>query len=146
VKGYSITLPAGHWPAAPRMPIVDDALHAAATPLGDRLRVAGTAELAGYDCEPTPARIENLFTLLLELFPEYPQPLDRTKAAPWAGLRPMSPDGVPRIGQLGFDNLFVNTGHGHLGWTLAAGSGALLADLVLGKATQLAAAPYRPNR
>jgi D-amino-acid dehydrogenase len=146
VKGYSITLPAGHWGGAPRMPVIDDALHAAATPLGTRLRVAGTAELAGYDDAPTPARIENLFTLLLELFPEYPQPLDRPAAAPWAGLRPMSPDGVPRIGQLGFDNLFVNTGHGHLGWTLATGSGALLTDLMLGKATQIRAAPYRPNR
>lgn len=146
VKGYSITVPAGHWSGAPRMPVIDDALHAAATPLGARLRIAGTAEIAGYDDAPTPARIDNLFKLLLGLFPTYPQPLDRTAAEPWAGLRPMSPDGVPRIGQLGFDNLFVNTGHGHLGWTLAAGSGALLSDLMLGKATQLSPVPYRPER
>ncbi len=146
VKGYSITVPTGHWPGAPRLPVIDDALHTAATPLGRRLRVAGTAEIAGYDVQPTPARIENLFKLLLELFPTYPRPLDRANAAPWAGLRPMSPDGVPRIGQYGFDNLFVNTGHGHLGWTLAVGSGALLADLMLGKAPELAAAPYRPDR
>lgn len=146
VKGYSITLPTAGWSGAPRLPVIDEALHAAATPLGARLRVAGTAELAGDDEALRPARIENLFKLLLELFPEFPQPLDRANAQPWAGLRPMSADGVPRIGQLGYDNLFVNTGHGHLGWTLAAGSGALLADLMLGKAPQLPPAPYRPNR
>jgi D-amino-acid dehydrogenase len=146
VKGYSITVPTAHWSGAPHMPVIDDALHAAATPLGARLRVAGTAEIAGYDMALTPERIENLFTLLLELFPTYPQPLDRANAEPWAGLRPMSPDGVPRIGQLGYDNLFVNTGHGHLGWTLAAGSGALLAHLVCGRPPHIAPAPYRPNR
>jgi D-amino-acid dehydrogenase len=146
VKGYSITVPTAHWGGAPQMPVIDDALHAAATPLGARLRVAGTAEIAGYDATVTPARIENLFNLLLGLFPTYPQPLDRAKAEPWAGLRPVSPDGVPRIGQLGYDNLFVNTGHGHLGWTLAAGSGALLAQLVCGRPTEIAAGPYRPDR
>ncbi|MGH8481816.1 MAG: D-amino acid dehydrogenase [Nevskiaceae bacterium] len=146
VKGYSITVPTGHWSGAPRMPVIDEALHAAATPLGARLRVAGTAEIAGYDESPTPARIDNLFKLLLELFPAYPQPLDRAGAQPWAGLRPMSPDGVPYIGRFGCDNLFVNTGHGHLGWTLAAGSGALLSDLMLGKAPQLPPGPYHPSR
>jgi len=146
VKGYSITVPTAHWSGAPQMPVIDDALHAAATPLGARLRVAGTAEIAGYDRALTPARIENLFTLLHGLFPTYPQPLDRAGAEPWAGLRPVSPDGVPRIGQLGYDNLFVNTGHGHLGWTLAAGSGALLAQLVCGRPPQIAPAPYDPNR
>lgn len=146
VKGYSITVPTAHWSGAPRMPVIDDALHAAATPLGTRLRVAGTAEIAGYDTAVTPERVENLFTLLLGLFPSYPQPLDRAKAEPWAGLRPVSPDGVPRIGQLAYDNLFVNTGHGHLGWTLAAGSGALLAQLVCGRPPQIAPGPYDPNR
>jgi D-amino-acid dehydrogenase len=146
VKGYSITVPTAHWTGAPRMPVIDDALHAAATPLGARLRVAGTAEIAGYDLAITPGRIDNLFTLLRGLFPTYPAQLDRAQAEPWAGLRPMSPDGVPRIGLLGFDNLFVNTGHGHLGWTLATGSGARLADLMLGRAPHIAAAPYRPDR
>jgi D-amino-acid dehydrogenase len=146
VKGYSITVPTARWSGAPQMPVIDDALHAAATPLGARLRLAGTAEIAGYDARVTPARVENLFTLLLGLFPTYPQPLDRANAEPWAGLRPVSPDGVPRIGQLGYDNLFVNTGHGHLGWTLAAGSGALLAHLVCGRPPQINARPYNPQR
>lgn len=146
VKGYSITVPIRAWTGAPQMPVIDDALHAAATPLGSRLRVAGTAEIAGYDLALTPARIDNLFTLLLGLFPSYAPLLDRNNAEPWAGLRPMSPDGLPRIGQLGPENLFVNTGHGHLGWTLAAGSGQLLADLICGKPPAIAAAPYDPRR
>jgi D-amino-acid dehydrogenase len=146
VKGYSITVPTAGWDGAPRMPVIDDALHAAATPLGGRLRVAGTAEIAGYDTRLTPERIENLFTLLLGLFPSYAPRLEREAAQPWAGLRPVSPDGLPRIGQLGPRNLFVNTGHGHLGWTLAAGSGAMLADLVCGKTPAIAAAPYDARR
>ena len=146
VKGYSITVPMEGWNAAPKMPVVDDALHAAATPLGTRLRVAGTAEIAGYDTAPNPRRIDNLFELLLELFPSYAPLLDRSKAAPWAGLRPVSADGAPHIGQLGPRNVYVTTGHGHLGWTLAAGSGKLLADLVCGKAPDIAPAPYDPQR
>jgi D-amino-acid dehydrogenase len=146
VKGYSITVPIGAWEGAPRMPVVDDALHAAATPLGDRLRVAGTAELAGDDLSLPPARIENLHALLLELFPSYAPHLDRARAEPWAGLRPVCADGVPLIGRYRWSNLFLNTGHGHLGWTLAAGSARLLADLVLGLAPAIDAAPYRAER
>ena len=146
VKGYSITVPTTGWAGAPRMPVIDDALHAAATPLGSRLRVAGTAEIAGYDTTLNPARIGNLFQLLLELFPSYAPLLDRRNADPWAGLRPVSPDGLPRIGRLGPENLFLNTGHGHLGWTLAAGSGRLLADLVCDRTPEIAAAPYDPRR
>jgi D-amino-acid dehydrogenase len=146
VKGYSITVPTARWAGAPKMPVIDDALHAAATPLGARLRVAGTAEIAGYDLRLTPGRIDNLFKLLTELFPSYAPQLDRRVAEPWAGLRPVSPDGLPRIGRLGPRNLFVNTGHGHLGWTLAAGSGKLLAALVRGRAPEIAAAPYDPRR
>ena len=146
VKGYSITVPTANWTGAPKMPVIDDALHAAATPLGARLRVAGTAEIAGYDLQRTPARIDNLFKLLLELFPSYAPLLDRRAAEPWAGLRPVSPDGLPRIGRLGPRNLFVNTGHGHLGWTLAAGSGKLLAALVRGTQPEIPAAPYDPRR
>lgn len=146
VKGYSITVPIGAWQAAPRMPVIDDALHTAATPLGDRLRVAGTAELAGYDTTLTPGRVENLFTLLLGLFPSYAPYLDRAAASPWAGLRPVSADGVPLIGRYRYDNLFLNTGHGHLGWTLACGSARLLADLMLGRAPGVDARAYDAQR
>lgn len=142
VKGYSITVPTAGWAGAPSMPVIDDALHTAATPLGDRLRVAGTAEIAGYDRSLTPARIDNLFGLLLGLFPDYAPRLDRARAQPWAGLRPVSADGVPLIGRTRYDNLFLNAGHGHLGWTLAAGSARLLADLLLGRAPELDPRPY----
>jgi D-amino-acid dehydrogenase len=128
------------------MPVIDDALHTAATPLGARLRVAGTAEIAGYDVATTPSRVENLFGLLLSLFPSFAPHLDRTRASPWAGLRPVSSDGVPRIGRLRYDNLYANTGHGHLGWTMAAGSGRLLADLVTGRQPGLDATAYDPRR
>ena len=146
VKGYSITLPIGAWSGAPRMPVIDDALHTAATPLGERLRVAGTAEIAGYDTALTPARIENLFGLLLGLFPSYAPHLDRAAASPWAGLRPVSADGVPLIGRSRYVNLFLNTGHGHLGWTLAAGSARLLADLLLGRPPEIDAGAYDARR
>lgn len=146
VKGYSITVPFGHWAAPPQMPVIDDALHAAATPLGDRLRVAGTAEIAGYDTAPTPSRIDNLFGLLLNLFPGYTPHLDRARAAPWAGLRPVCADGVPLIGRYRCRNLFLNTGHGHLGWTLAAGSARVLADLMLGAVPEIDARPYDAQR
>lgn len=146
VKGYSITVPIGDWDGAPRMPVVDDALHIAATPLGARLRVAGSAELAGYDTRPTPSRIDNLFGMLLRLFPSYAPRLDRANAAPWAGLRPVCADGVPLIGRAGAANLWLNTGHGHLGWTLAAGSAQLLADLMLGAPPEIDPAPYNAQR
>ena len=146
VKGYSITVDASGWSGAPRMPVIDDALHAAVTPLGSRLRIAGTAELAGFDRSLNPARIENLFHLLLSLFPGFAPRLDRARASPWAGLRPVSADGVPHLGRFAMDNLFLNTGHGHLGWTLAAGSAQLVADLVAGKRPGLDLEPYDPNR
>lgn len=146
VKGYSITLDMGAWRGAPQMPVIDDAMHLAATPLGRRLRVAGTAELAGDDRSLNPARIENLFRAVLALFPSLAPHLDRAAAQPWAGLRPMSSDGVPRIGRLPYENLWLNTGQGHLGWTLAAGSAQLLADLMTERAPVLDPAAYAPLR
>lgn len=146
VKGYSITVAAGGWSAKPSRPIIDAALHAAITPMGDRLRVAGTAEFAGYDTSLSTGRINNLFDLLLSVYPSFAPHLDRTSASPWAGLRPVSADGVPRIGRMKLDNLYVNAGHGHLGWTFAAGSGRLLSDQMLGKPTGIDAGPYDAQR
>jgi D-amino-acid dehydrogenase len=146
VKGYSITVPTGKWPARPGMPVIDAVLHAAITPFKDRLRVAGTAEFAGYDTSPSPGRINNLFDLLLSVYPSYAPYLDRNNAQPWAGLRPVSSDGVPRIGRLKYRNLFVNSGQGHLGWTFACGSGRLVADLMTGKPAQIDATPYDAQR
>ncbi len=146
VKGYSITFDAANWPWRPRRPLIDEGLHAAVTPLGGRLRVAGTAELAGYDTAIRPARIENLKHMLRELFPGCEERLDSLALEEWAGLRPMSADGVPVIGPTAFENLYLNTGHGHLGWTLSCGSGELLAELIHGRSTALDLAPYGMGR
>ncbi len=145
-KGYSITVPLGDWSPPPVIPVVDDALHAVVVPLGDRIRVAGTAELAGFDREIRPERIENLRGLLQQTYPEFAAKLDPAQIQPWTGLRPMSSDGVPLIGPTRLDNLYLNTGHGHLGWTLAAGSARALADLITHAAPEVNMADYSPAR
>ncbi len=144
VKGYSITMPRAVAPAAaPLIGIEDSELHAVAVPVGDdRVRVAGTAELAGYDLAINPARIDNLRGLLMRLFPRFAEALGPTDISPWTGLRPMCTDGVPLLGVTGIGNLYLNTGHGHLGWTLAAGSARLVADMIAGRAPPLEAADY----
>jgi D-amino-acid dehydrogenase len=140
VKGYSLTLDLGGWNRAPRIPLVDDDLHLAATPLAGRLRVAGTAEFAGHDLHVTQQRIRPLLKFVSKLFPG--ERIDEAQAQPWAGLRPYSCDGVPILGPTRLRNLFLNTGHGHLGWSMAAGSGKLVADLIGDAAEELALSPY----
>jgi D-amino-acid dehydrogenase len=142
VKGYSISteVPAGV--AAPRIPILDEELHAVAVPLGTRLRLAGTAEFAGHDLSVPPARIENLVRLLERTYPEIAARVPRESIEAWSGLRPMSADGVPIVSRTPIGNLYLNTGHGHLGWTMAAGSGRALADLVMGRTPAIDLAPY----
>jgi D-amino-acid dehydrogenase len=130
VKGYSISVPMQPWSPRPSLGVVDDTLHAGATPIGDRLRVAGTAEFTGFDTTVTPARVANLQRLVDALYPQASTAARGNDIAAWAGLRPMSADGVPVIGRTPIGNLYVNAGHGTLGWTMAAGSGRLLADLV----------------
>lgn len=131
-KGYSITLPVADWSDPPVMPVIDDHLHAAVCPLGSRLRVAGTAEFAGHDLQLTPSRIDNLFHLVLQLYPRFAPHLRRAEATLWTGLRPMSADGVGIMGRTSVPGVFLNTGHGPLGWTMAAGAGRLVADEILG--------------
>ncbi len=141
-KGYSITLE--NPGVLPERPIVDDALHAAVVPLGGKLRVAGTAEFTGYDTRPTEARIENLTHLLGRVYPQLS--LAEMALNAWAGLRPMAADGRPLLGQAGPDNLFLNTGHGALGWTHANASAQLVAGLVLGRKPSEDIAPYLASR
>lgn len=130
VKGYSITLPITGWKLRPTLPVIDDHFHAAVTPLGDRLRVAGTAEFAGFDDELTASRIENLYRLARNVYPQEIERAGRDGAAHWTGFRPMSPDGVGIMGPTPVQGLFLNTGHGHLGWTMAPGAGKLVADWI----------------
>jgi len=139
-KGYSVTLDDPQKRPALRIPLVDDHLHAAVVPLEGVIRVAGTAEFAGYDRTLNPRRIRGLMTLLKDVLPR--APLDSSTARSWCGLRPVSADGVPIIGPTPISNLWVNTGHGHLGWTMAAGSAQLLADLVSEASPSIRPAPY----
>ena len=120
------------------------ALHAAVVPLAGRLRVAGTAEFAGFDARPTEARIANLTRLLGKVLPQLS--LDGLELNAWAGLRPMSADGRPLLGQAGPSNLFLNTGHGALGWTHANASGQLVAGLVMGLKPSEDIAPFLASR
>ena len=147
-KGYSITIPRAHAPlAAPKIGIVDAELHAAVVPVGDdRIRVAGTAELTGFDLSIRPQRIENLKRLLARIVPRFAEDLGEGLVRPWTGLRPMCADGVPIIGSTPLENLFLNTGHGHLGWTLAAASARLASDAVLGRVSSIRKGDYELAR
>lgn len=132
LKGYSITLQLSPESAraAPTVSLTDEAHKLVLSRLGNRLRCAGTAELTGYDVSVNRARCEAIVRRVRALFPAL-----RSAGEPeyWAGLRPATPDNVPLIGRTRLANLYLNTGHGTLGWTLAAGSGRALADLVSGR-------------
>lgn len=134
-KGYSLTIPIGGRAGAPTVSLIDDEFKMVYSRLGDRLRIAGTAEFAGWDAGVTPARAQFLLRTAMALFPDCG---DAARAEAWAGLRPSTPDGVPVIGRVpGLENLILNTGHGTLGWTMAAGSGRLVADLLAGRPPQI---------
>ena len=134
VKGYSLTFPVDGWNGAPVVPFVDDARKMGIVRMGDRVRVAGTAEFTGHDKTLTPERIANLRDFFLDLFPDYPDP-DAGEA--WTGLRPTTPDGLPYLGATPIPGLYLNTGHGHLGWTMSCGSAKVLADLVAGQDAEI---------
>jgi D-amino-acid dehydrogenase len=145
VKGYSLSIPIDP-DAGPRHALSDDTLHAVMTPLGATLRLAGTAEFSGWDLSLRPKRIEALWRLLKALSPTLAGKVDRSSARPWCGLRPMSADGRPYIGATAVPGLYVNTGHGHLGWTQAAGSATLLAQLMSGSPTRIDPRPFALSR
>jgi len=130
VKGYSITVPITDAQYAPESTIMDETHKVAVTRLGDRIRVGGTAELAGYSLNLREPRRGTLNHVVNDLFP---QGGDVSKATFWCGLRPMTPDGTPIIGPTPVQNLLLATGHGTLGWTMACGTGRVIADLVSGK-------------
>ena len=134
VKGYSITIPIVDAKGAPESTVMDETYKVAITRLGDRIRVGGTAEIAGYDLTLRKARRDTLVHSVSDLFPHGGDPL---RAEFWCGLRPMTPDGTPVVGPTPYRNLFLNTGHGTLGWTMACGSGRVLADLVSGRQPEI---------
>jgi len=141
VKGYSVTFDRVDGAPALGLPLADDDLHAVVTPLAGLIRAAGTAEFAGYDLTLRPERVRNLLALVQRLLPDRPQ-LAPEKARAWCGLRPVSADGVPIIGATRIPNLMVNSGHGPLGWTMAAGSAQLLSDLLAQSSPAIDPAPY----
>ncbi|HEX7642214.1 MAG TPA: D-amino acid dehydrogenase [Burkholderiaceae bacterium] len=130
IKGYSITVPITDASRAPESTIMDETFKVAITRLGDRIRVGGTAEIAGFDLRLHARRRETLEHSVTDLFPDSG---DVAKAEFWCGLRPMTPDGTPVLGKTRYGNLFLNSGHGTLGWTMACGSGRVMADIVSGK-------------
>jgi D-amino-acid dehydrogenase len=129
-KGYSATLPVLDDARAPSVSLTDDEYKLVFSRLGDRLRVAGTAELNGYDLALNPVRCEAIVRRTLEIFPGVSRP---ELARYWAGLRPATPGNVPYIGKSKVEGLYLNTGHGTLGWTHGCGSGRALADLISGR-------------
>ena len=129
-KGYSATIEIGDHRGAPTVSLTDVERKLVISRLGNRLRIAGTAELAGYDTEINRARCEAIVARTFELFPDAGE---RGGAEMWAGLRPATPSNVPLVGATRYRNLYLDTGHGTLGWTMSCGSGRVLADIVAGR-------------
>jgi len=134
VKGFSITVPITNAAKAPESTIMDETHKVALTRLGDRIRVGGTAQLSGFDLQLDKGRRSTLEFVVSDLFPEGG---DVAKAEFWTGLRPMTPDGTPILGETRYDNLMLSTGHGTLGWTMAAGTGRVMADLISGRKPEI---------
>jgi D-amino-acid dehydrogenase len=134
VKGYSLTLPIADAGAAPVSTVLDETYKIAVTRFDERIRVGGMAELAGFDLSLNPRRRATLEMVVEDLFPGSGQ---LAEGEFWTGLRPMTPDSTPIVGASAVPNLFLNTGHGTLGWTMACGSGKLVADLVTEHSTDI---------
>ncbi|MCO5064578.1 MAG: D-amino acid dehydrogenase [Rhizobiaceae bacterium] len=134
IKGYSITVPIADASCAPESTVMDETYKVAITRLGERIRVGGTAEISGYDLALREGRRATLVHSVTDLFQNGG---DISKASFWCGLRPMTPDGPPIIGKTRYDNLYLSTGHGTLGWTMACGSGRVLADTISGRKPEI---------
>ena len=134
LKGYSLTVPISDPAMAPVSTVLDETYKVAITRFDQRIRVGGMAEIAGHDLSLNPRRRETLEMVVGDLFPQGGDP---STAELWTGLRPATPDGTPIIGGTSYRNLYLNTGHGTLGWTMACGSGRLLADMLARKRTQI---------
>ncbi|MES1990244.1 MAG: D-amino acid dehydrogenase [Pseudomonadota bacterium] len=144
LKGYSVTLPVDGI-AAPHVSLTDEARKVVVSRLGNRLRTAGTAEVSGYDTQIDMRRARSVLDATTSLFPQMAPATDRAEY--WTGLRPMSPDGSPILGQAGrFKNLYLNTGHGSLGWTLAHGSAVAVADQICGSPSVIDLSPFGIKR
>jgi D-amino-acid dehydrogenase len=143
VKGYSLTIPIVDEARAPTSTLMDEAHKVAITRLGNRIRVGGMAEICGFSSSLPQARRQTLEHSVGSLFPGGG---DSDNASYWSGLRPMTPDGTPIIGRTAFRNLYLNTGHGTLGWTMACGSASILADIITGQRPMIDVEDYALSR
>jgi D-amino-acid dehydrogenase len=142
LKGYSVTLPVADASRAYTLSLTDDEHKLVFSRLGERLRIAGTAELNGYNTQLNDVRCRAILRRTLELFPGAGDP---ERVQYWAGLRPATPSNVPYIGATRYPNLYLNTGHGTLGWTHACGSGRAIADVVSGRRPEIEFAFTEPS-
>ena len=143
LKGYSLTVPVADADRAPASTVIDETYKVAVTRLGERIRIGGTMEMSGFDLTLHESRRAPLERSLRELFPGAG---DLRGAHFWCGLRAMTPDGPPILGPTKLGNLFINTGHGMLGWTMACGSGKILADMISGREPEIDASGLGPER
>ncbi len=130
IKGYSLTIPVGNHRASPTIGTIDETNLVAISRFGDRVRVTATAEFAGYDTSHRPRDFAFMRSVVQQL---YPDGADYHRAEMWAGLRPMTPDNLPVLGRKKHRNLWFNTGHGHIGWTMSHGTARITADLIAGR-------------
>ena len=142
VKGYSLTVPLTNERLAPVSTVLDETYKIALTRFDNRIRVGGMAEFGGFDLHLNPARRATLEMVTRDLFPGG----DLKRASFWTGLRPMTPDGTPVIGGTRYPNLFLNTGHGTLGWTMACGSAKLISDIMIGRTPEISPADLGMER
>ncbi len=143
VKGYSVTLPTDGYNGTPMMGIHDEELRIVTSTYKGRLRAAGTAELVGYDRTITQSRVDTVLKAVMQVFPNGG---DASRVERWTGLRPMTPDCAPMIGATRVKNLYLDTGHGSLGWTLACGSGRAIADLVSSRKPEIDLSGFEVDR
>lgn len=134
LKGYSLTIPLADEQGAPVSTVLDETYKVAITRFDRRIRVGGMAEIAGFNTELPSKRRLMLETVVRNLFPTGGH---IEQAMFWTGLRPMTPDGTPMVGATALNNLYLNTGHGTLGWTMACGSGRLLADIISARVPEI---------
>ncbi|HEX4259896.1 MAG TPA: D-amino acid dehydrogenase [Acetobacteraceae bacterium] len=136
IKGYSLTVPVGNHRTPPTLACIDERNLVAITSFGSRIRVTATAEFAGYDRSHRPGDFAHMTRVVRELFPDGG---DYERAEMWAGLRPMTPDNLPIVGRKRHANLWFNTGHGHIGWTMSHGTARMTADLIGGRTPEMSA-------
>jgi len=132
-KGITVTVPDDAWPEGPQLPVIDDTRLFGLGHIGRCYRLGGSVEFNGWDTAPNPGRVKAMIRNVAGVFPDFMRCYDEGTAKVWAGLRPMPSSGTPYVGPTNLPNLYLNCGHGHLGWTLACGSSHVIADLVSGR-------------